>query len=124
MRVKLQVDEFDKAAIGLLNKRPIGWREYSDFMRRCGWHPYRGDKYGFARVCIVPYDGAPLLEDCLGLTVKTRNSEDISTLYYTHARRVIHWVIQSNLAQNTFIVSDRFMKRNIRLRGFFTKHSS
>ena len=118
--VKLQVNKFDEHALRLLTKERVPWEEYVEFMRRCGFKPSHDDKFGFPRVCIVPYDDPPLLlEDCLGMTSVPSSQRDVEKLYKAHIKRVVNWFVEENIAMKELQVSGKFYAWITKNDGFF-----
>lgn len=118
--VKLEVNKFDEHALRLLKKERVQWEEYVKFMRRCGFKPSRNNKFGFPRVCVMPYDDPPLLlDDCLGMTSAPNSQRDVELLYKAHIKRIVHWFVEENIAMKELQVSGKFYARNMKHDGFF-----
>lgn len=116
-RVELNVPLFRSHASRVMRQKRVAWREYTDFMRRCGFEAYRDDIHGFPRVCVAPFDGAPLVRDCLGMTGHG-SEEDVEKLCSAHIRHVAR-LIASDSRRRIFEVSDAFWRRNAACGGFF-----
>ena len=114
--VELDVALFRSCASRVMKPR-IAWHEYTAFMRRCGFEAYRDDKHGPPRVCVAPFDSAPLVRDCLGMT-EPGNEKDVARLCSAHIRHVAR-LISSSLRDRSFEVSDAFWRRNVACDGFF-----
>lgn len=115
-RVELNV-AFLRARARRVMKPRVAWHEYTDFMRRCGFEAYRDDKHGLPRVCVAPFDGAPLVRDCLGMT-EPGNEGGVERLCGAHIRHVAR-LIASDSRRRIFEVSDAFWRRNVACGGFF-----
>ena len=115
-RVELNVTLLRTFASRVMRKKRVAWPEYTDFMRRCGFEAYRDDKHGLPRVCVAPFDGAPLITDCLGMTERG-NEGDVDGLCSAHIHRVAHWIASS--LRGSFEVSGAFWRRNVGCDGFF-----
>ena len=111
-RVELNAAFLRARAMRVMKPR-VAWHEYTDFMRRCGFEAYRDDKHGLPRVCVAPFDGAPLVRDCLGMT-EPGNVESLCGAHIRHVARLMF-----AMRDRRFEVSDAFWRRNVACGGFF-----
>ena len=116
-RVELNVALLRSCASRVMRRKRVAWQEYTGFMRRCGFEAYRDDKHGFPRVCVAPFDGAPLVRDCLGMT-EPGDEGDLEKLCGAHIRHVAR-LMRSSMRDRFFEVSDAFWRRNVACDGFF-----
>ena len=117
-RVVLDVERFRARASRVLRKKRVSWSEYRAFMRRCGFEARRDDAHGLPRVCVAPFDGAPLIEDCLGMTERGTEAS-VERLYVAHIRHVARWVARGELASRGFDATPAFWSRNEACGGFY-----
>ena len=115
--VVLDVDKFRASAARVIRKPRVSWSEYATFMRRCGFEAHRDDKHGFPRVCAVPFDGAPLIEDCLGMTERGTEAS-VERLYSAHVKHIARWVV-TELASHSIKVTPAYWGRNQACAGFY-----
>jgi hypothetical protein len=101
----------------VIRQKLVSWPEYTALMRRCGFEARRGDKHGFPRVCVAPFDGAPFFSDCLGMT-GPGSDKDIARLCSAHIRHVA-LLMDSSMRGRRFEVSGAFWRRNVACDGFF-----
>ena len=113
-RVELNAALFRSCASRVMRQKRVAWPEYTDFMRRCGFDAYRDDKHGLPRVCVAPFDGAPLVRDCLGM-VEPGDGGEVEKLCSAHIRHIARLMMRDRC----FEVSDAFWRRNVACGGFF-----
>jgi hypothetical protein len=113
--VELDVGLFRSSRV--MRQKRVTWPEYTAFMCRCGFEAYRDDKHGFPRVCVAPFDDAPLVSDCLGMT-EPGNEREVARLCSAHIDRVAR-LIWGSMRDRSFEVSDAFWRRNVACDGFF-----
>ena len=116
-RVELNAALFRSCASRVMRQKRVAWPEYTAFMRRCGFEAHRDDKHGFPRVCVAPFDGAPLVRDCLGMT-EPGDEGDVEKLCGAHIRHIAR-LMGSSMRDRCFEVSDAFWRRNVACGGFF-----
>jgi hypothetical protein len=115
--VVLDVEKFRASAARVIRKPRVSWSEYTTFMRRCGFEAHRDDRHGFPRVCVVPFDGAPLIEDCLGMTERGTEAS-VERLYSAHVKHIARWVV-TELASHSIKVTPAYWGRNQACAGFY-----
>ena len=113
-RVRLSARRFDECALRALRSPRISREQYTRFMRRCGFRVSHRE-HGLPRVCVTPFDDAPLVHDCLGMT----EPGDTEGLYRAHLTHIVRWVVRSKLAGHSFEVSPAFLRRNASIGGFY-----
>ncbi len=121
--VVLDVEKFRASAARVLRKPRVSWSEYATFARRCGFEAHRDDRHGFPRVCVVPFDGAPLIEDCLGMTERGTEAS-VERLYSAHVKHIARWVVTalaraSPRGPRAIKVTPAFWERNQACAGFY-----
>jgi hypothetical protein len=119
--VVLDVEKFRASAARVIRKPRVSWSEYATFMRRCGFEARRDDRHGFPRVCVVPFDGAPLVEDSLGMTERGTEAS-VERLYSAHVKHIARWVVTelaSPRATRPIKVTPAFWGRNQACAGFY-----